>query len=100
MEQVFANFTRHTRLPNNTETNNDCVMSLIDQTNFLNEENKTQNAIIQILLENFSKQLQKQEFIFNKKAWEEKTKRKKVGQLQTDFQFQLEKILPICQHPL
>ena len=71
LEQVFA-ITKTLQdiqeLPNNTETNNDCVMSLIDQTNFLNEENKTQNAIIQILLESFSKQLQKQEFIFNKKV--------------------------------
>ena len=40
--------------PNNKKTNNDYIMSLIEQKNFLKEENKTKNTIIQILLENQS----------------------------------------------
>ena len=58
-------------LPNNNETNNGYVTLLTDQINFLKEENKTKNTIIQILSENqsyFSKQLEKQEFIFPKKS--------------------------------
>ena len=63
--------------PTNKETNNDYVTSLTDQINFLREENKTKNTIIQILSENqsyFSKQLEKQEFIFSKKVSQEKIK--------------------------
>ena len=62
---------------NNKETNNGYVTSLTDQINFLKEENKTKNTIIQILSENqsyFSKQLEKQEFIFPKKVSQEKIK--------------------------
>ena len=57
--------------------NNDYVTSLIDQINFLKEENKTKNTIIQILSENqsyFSKQSEKQEFIFPKKVLQKKIK--------------------------
>ena len=53
--------------PNNKETNNDYVTSLTAQINFLKEENETKNTIIRILSENqsyFSKQSEKQEFIF------------------------------------
>ena len=63
--------------PNNKETNNGYVTSLADQINFLKEENKAKNTIIQILSENqsyFSKQLEKQEFIFPKKVSQEKIK--------------------------
>ena len=44
---------------------------MIDQMDFLKEENKIKNIINQILLENqsyFSKQSEKQEFIFPKKS--------------------------------
>ena len=63
-------------------------MSLIDQTDFLKEENKTKNIIIQTLLEtqsHFSRQSQKQEFIFNEKVSQEKTKTQKIRQHQIDF---------------
>ena len=46
-------------------------LSMIDQMNFLKEENKIKNTINQILLENqsyFSKQSEKQEFIFPKNS--------------------------------
>ena len=49
-------------LPNNKETNNGYLKSLTDQINFLKEENKTKNTIVQILSENqsyLSKQLEK-----------------------------------------
>ena len=62
---------------NNKETNNGYVTSLTDQINFLKEENKDKITIIQILSENqsyFSKQLEKQEFIFPKKVSQEKIK--------------------------
>ena len=39
-------------LPNNKETNNGHVTSLTDQINFLKEDKKTKNTIIQILSEN------------------------------------------------
>ena len=80
LEQVFViKKTLHDiqELPNNKETNNGYVTSLTDQINFLKEENKTKNTIIQILLENqsyFSKQSEKQEFIFPKKVSKEKIK--------------------------
>ena len=64
-------------LPNNNETNNGYVTLLTDQINFLKEENKTKNTIIQILSENqsyFSKQWEKQEFIFPKKVSQERIK--------------------------
>ena len=64
-------------LPNNKETKNGYVTSLTDQINFLKEESKTKNTIIQILSENqsyFSKQLEKQEFIFPKTVSQEKIK--------------------------
>ena len=51
-------------------------MSLIDRINCLKEKSKSRSTIIQILSENqghFSKQLQKQEFIFPKKVSQEKT---------------------------
>ena len=41
-------------LPNNKETNNGYVTSLTDQINFLKEDSKTKNAIIQVLSENQS----------------------------------------------
>ena len=78
LEQVFAikkTLQDIQELPNNKETNNGYVTSLTDQINFLKEENKTKNAIIQILSENqsyFSKQSEKQEFIFPKKVLQEK----------------------------
>ena len=59
------------------ETNDGYVTSLTDQINFLKEENKTKNTIIQILSENqsyFSKELEKQEFIFPKIVSQEKIK--------------------------
>ena len=65
---------------NNKETNNGYVTSLTDQINFLKEENKATNTIIQILSENqsyFSKQLEKQEFIFPRKVSQEKIKSNK-----------------------
>ena len=74
LEQVFVikkTLQDMQELPNNKETNNGYVTSLTDQINFLKEENKTKNTIIQILSENqsyFSKQLEKQEFIFPKKS--------------------------------
>ena len=52
-------------------------MSLTDQINFLKEENKTKNTIIQSSSENqsyLSKQSGKQEFIFPKKVSQEKIK--------------------------
>ena len=64
-------------LPNNNETNNGYVTLLIDEINFLKEENKTKNTIIQILSGNqsyFSKQWEKQEFIFPKKVSQERIK--------------------------
>ena len=66
-------------LPNNKETNNGYLTSLTDQINFLKEENKTKNTVIQILSENqnyFSKQSEKQEFIFPKKVSQGKNKSK------------------------
>ena len=39
-------------VPNNKETNNGHVTSLTDQINFLKEDKKTKNTIIQILSEN------------------------------------------------
>ena len=63
--------------PNNKETNNDYVMWLIDEIKFLKEENKKKNSIILILSENqsyFSKQFEKQVFVFPKKVSQEKTK--------------------------
>ena len=75
LEQVFVikkTLQDIKELPNNKETNNGYVTSLTDQINFLKEENKTKNTIIQILSENqsyFSKQLEKQEFIFPKKSF-------------------------------
>ena len=64
-------------LPNNKETNTGYITSLTDQINFLKEENKTKNTIIQMLSENqsyFSKQSEKQEFMFPKKVSQEKIK--------------------------
>ena len=69
-------------LPNNKETNNGHVTSLTDQINFLKEENKTKKTIIQFLSENqsyFSKQSEKQEFIFPKKVSQEKIKSNTQG---------------------
>ena len=69
-------------LPNNKETNNGYLTSLTDQINFLKEENKTKNTVIQILSENqsyLSKQSEKQEFILPKKVSQEK--KLKVTQL-------------------
>ena len=57
------------------DTNSYYVTSLIDQINFFQKENNTKNTIIQILSENqsyFSKQSQKQEFIFPKKVSQKK----------------------------
>ena len=57
--------------------NNDCATSLTDQVNFLKKENKTKKTIIQTLSENqsyFSKQLEKQEFIFPKNVLQEEAK--------------------------
>ena len=57
LEQVFViNKTLKDiqELPNNKETNNSYVTSLTDQINFLKEENKTKNTIIQISSENQS----------------------------------------------
>ena len=74
LEQVFVikkTLQDIQELPNNKETNNGYVTSLTDQINFLKEENKTKNTIIQILSENqshFSKQSEKQGFIFPKKV--------------------------------
>ena len=45
--------------PNNKKANYDYVTSFIDQIDFLKEQNKTKNTIIQVLSENqsyFSKQ--------------------------------------------
>ena len=53
------------------------LRSSTDQINFLKEENKTKNTIIQILSENqsyFSKQSEKQEFILLKKVMQKKIK--------------------------
>ena len=59
--------------------------------NFLKEENKTKNTIIQVLSETqsyFSKQSEKQKCIFPKKVSQEKIKsNNKTGQLQIGFQF-------------
>ena len=41
-------------LPNKKETNNGYASSLTDPINFLKEENKTKNTVIQILSENRS----------------------------------------------
>ena len=63
--------------PNKKETNNVYVTSLTEQINFIKEENKTKNTIIQILSENqnyFSKHLEKQESIFPKNVSQEKIK--------------------------
>ena len=60
--------------PNRKETNNGYIT---DQINFLKEENKTKNTIIQISSDNqsyFSKQWEKQAFIFPKKVSQEKIK--------------------------
>ena len=57
LEQVFViNKTLKDiqELPNNKETNNSYVTSLTDQINFLKEENKTKNTLIQISSENQS----------------------------------------------
>ena len=59
LEQVFL--TKKTlqdiqELSNSKETNNGYVTSVTDQINFLKEENKTKNTIIQILSENQSYQ--------------------------------------------
>ena len=65
--------------PNNKETNNGYLTSLTGQISFLKEENKTKNTVIQILSENqnyFSKQSEKQEFIFPKKVSQGKNKSK------------------------
>ena len=65
LEQVFVikkTLQDIQELPHNKETNNGFITSLTDQINFLKEENKTKNTIIQILSENqsyFSKQLEK-----------------------------------------
>ena len=51
LEQVFVikkTIQDIQELPNNKETNNGYVTSLTDQINFLKEENKTKNTIIQI----------------------------------------------------
>ena len=80
LEQVFVikkTLQDIQELPNNKETNNGYVTSLTDQINFLKEENKTKNTIIQILSENqsyFSKQSEKQEFIFLKNFCRKKLK--------------------------
>ena len=57
LEQVFAikkTLQDMQELPNNKETNNGYVTSLTDQINFLKEDSKTKNAIIQVLSENQS----------------------------------------------
>ena len=78
LEQVFVikkTLQDIQELPNNKETNNGYVTSLTDQINL--EENKTKNTIIQILSENqsyYSKQWEKQEFIFPKKVSQERIK--------------------------
>ena len=65
LEQVFVikkTLQDIQELPNNKETNNGYLKSLTDQINFLKEENKTKNTIVQILSENqsyLSKQLEK-----------------------------------------
>ena len=70
LEQVFVikkTLQDIQELPNNKETSNGYIKSLTDQINFLKEENKTKNTIIQSLSENqgcLSKQSGKQEFIF------------------------------------
>ena len=85
LEQVFVikkTLQDMQELPNNKETNNGYLMSLTDQINFLKEENKTKNTVIQILSENqsyLSKQSEKQEFILPKKVSQEK--KLKVTQL-------------------
>ena len=59
LEQVFVikkTLQDIQELPNNKETNNGYITSLTDQINFLKEENKTKNTIIQILSENQSYQ--------------------------------------------
>ena len=55
LEQVFVikkTLQDIQELPNNKETNNGYVTSLTDQINFLKEDKKTKNTIIQILSEN------------------------------------------------
>ena len=57
LEQVFVikkTLQDMQELPNNKETNNGYVTSLTDQINFLKEDSKTKNAIIQVLSENQS----------------------------------------------
>ena len=57
LEQVFVikkTLQDMQELPNNKETNNGYLTSLTDQINFLKEENKTKNTVIQILSENQS----------------------------------------------
>ena len=75
--------------PNNKETNNGYLTSLTGQISFLKEENKTKNTVIQILSENqnyFSKQSEKQEFIFPKKVSQGKNK-SKIWLLQIVFEY-------------
>ena len=85
LEQVFVikkTLQDMQELPNNKETNNGYLTSLTDQINFLKEENKTKNTVIQILSESqsyLSKQSEKQEFILPKKVSQEK--KLKVTQL-------------------
>ena len=64
-------------LPNNKETNNCYVTSLTDQINFRKEENdqKYNNSNLSENQSYFSKQSEKQEFIFPKKGSQEKIKK-------------------------
>ena len=75
--------------PNNKETNTDYVTLLIDQINFLKEENNTKNTIMKILSDNqsyFLKQSEKQEFIFPKIVSQENIK-SNTGNLTTSNRF-------------
>ena len=56
-------------LPNSKKTSNGYVTSLTDQINFIKEESKAKNTIVQILSKKqsyFSKKSEKQEFIVPK----------------------------------
>ena len=80
LEQVFVikkTLQDMQELPNNKETNNGYLTSLTDQINFLKEENKTKNTVIQILSENqsyFLKQTETKNSYFLKRFRRKKLK--------------------------
>ena len=105
LEQVFVikkTLQDIQELPNNKETNNGYVTSLTDQINFLKEENKIRNTIIQILSENqsyLSKQSEKQEFTFPIKVSQEKIKSNTQDLTNSNRFSVLERMLLIFNHP-